>query len=94
MYFFVNKNSSGGHRKFMIVAFHFCSFRPPWGNEKMLIFEAIPLRLMFSRGFSRFLSITFFGEGSQYWHIDRTCKKDFERQKSFNRNMIAQMNKI
>jgi hypothetical protein len=59
MYFFVNKNSSGGNRKFMIVAFYFCSFRPPWGNEKMLIFEAIPLRLMFSRGFSDFYQLLF-----------------------------------
>jgi len=43
----------------MIVAFYFCSFRPPWGNEKMLIFEAIPLRLMFSRGFSDFYQLLF-----------------------------------
>jgi len=58
----------------------------------MLIFEAIPLRLMFSKGFFRFLLIAF---------SERVVNtgtyivlKDFERQKSFHRNMIAQMNKM
>jgi len=38
----------------MIVAFYYGSFRPPWGNEKMLIFEAIQLRL-----FHNFFSFAF-----------------------------------
>jgi len=56
----------------------------------MLIFEAIPLRLMFSRGFSDFYQLLF----SEKEVNTGTCKKDFERQKSFHRNLIAQMNKM